>query len=343
MPLYRKILVVLLIGIIVFFASVYWFVAFQAPRLVKDRFERATGKTITIGSVRPFFPDRLICDEITISGELHIPRTLVVVDSLALLTGKLRIAEVSLLLPEIKVALPVELAAEGDIEPAKEKLANPLAEPVNAKKNVDAAINLVRIVRGVVVAQDAARTKTWVLDNVQAEIKNFPLSGVAVKTNFIVEASLARMNLPFVGHKARASGWVNWAARDMDASVQVLDESGRAGLSAVLTSRNNDCEVKGKVKLSSGQSAQSSGKKAKMVEAAVLELLSSLQTNIEANFSFRTRLDRFQVGKVNISGNITTGLHSDALSGNIVGGLKSAGSKMMEKDVVTDAVTNQTK
>ena len=71
-----------------------------------------------------------------------------------------------------------------------------------------------------------------------------------------------------------------------------------------------------------------------LLENVVLGALSSTQTDIVADFSLRTKMDRFDPDVVKLSGHITTGLNSSATSGNIVAGLKAASEELLKEPSV---------
>ncbi|MBF0386884.1 MAG: hypothetical protein HQL20_03405 [Candidatus Omnitrophica bacterium] len=347
----KRILLIVVFFLALVGALAFWFVSVQGRGLVVAELERITGKKVTLGAVQYVPPAALALKDLRIEGLARIPRAVVIPHVGALLGGRLEIASLELQSPEINISLPsaglADAVAEGsgeaisagqtlDVKPVAKAagLADPEQATVAAVSVQRAvSIDLVRVSDGTVMVQAPVTGKTWILEEVRGDLWHFAFFGaVPVKTEFVLECSLAKLNVPFVGHLGRAKGWVNWAARDMDAKVEALDGEGRVGLFAVLTSRANDCEVKGRALLSSRQTAQATAKKSKMIEATVLDLLGSLKTDIAAGFSFRTLLDRFEIGKVSITGNITTGLQSEEISGNIVGSLKAAGAKLLEKD-----------
>ena len=325
----KKLFLVFLILLLVTCAWAFWFVASHGRGLIVTELERATGKKVSLGSARPVFPAGLLLEDVRIDGLARVPKAFIVADARALLDGRLQIASVELYSPEINIHLTAPAVA-----PQPEVLPSAPSQGKNKVLSGKPAtvIGRVKVHGGVVMVQAPSTGKTWILEDVQADLRSFSLDAAFVKTDFFISASLARMNMPFVGHLVKARGWVNWAARDMDADVEAVDVGGRVGLSAVLKSRANNCEVKGRAHLSSSQPTQASGKKSKMIESTMLDLLSSLKTDIAVDFSFRTPLDRFDVGKVSIAGNITTGLQSEEISGNIVGSLKAAGQKFLQKD-----------
>ncbi len=332
MTVLKKIVFVLVIILIVGSAAVLVFIASQGRSLVTAELEHLTGRKVSLDTIRPIFPGSIQLEGVKVEGLAVVPKAVIAADMGELLHRRLKIRSIELEAPQINIDLVSFAALEKQGVSANGSTDKVGKVVMPARKHV-AYIDRVKVRGGTVVVQAASTGKTWILDNVGADLKDFPMYGVSGRFDFNVTASLAKMNVPFLGHAVKAVGWTNWAARDMDAALEAVDVNGRVGLSAVLKSRANDCEVKGRAHLSGDQSAQASGKSSKMVESTMLNLLSSLKTDIEADFSFRTLLDRFDIGKVSLSGNITTGLQSDELSGNIVGSLKAAGANMLNKTV----------
>ncbi|MBF0593873.1 MAG: hypothetical protein HQL22_02775 [Candidatus Omnitrophica bacterium] len=323
----RQILIAVLVLLLVAAGAAFSLVVMKGRAFVAAELSRAVGKKVSVRVVRAVFPSSLILKDVRIDGLASVSRILVKIELRSLFGRHWRIASVELISPEINIGLSAPVPAA--TSPAVAPLSSPdKAVPVVLAPSVR-QIGRIVFRDGTLMVQAPSTGKTWILKNVTADLKNVPLDGLSAKTEFLVSTSLEKMNMPFVGHLARARGWVNWAARDMEANVEAVDEAGRIGLSAVITARANAAEVKGRVRLLASQPAQASGKRPKMIEGAVLDLLSSMQTGIDAEFSFHTPLDRPEVSKVFISGNITTGLHSEEISGNIVGSLKAAGAKLL--------------
>ena len=334
--LVKRICITLLLFIVFSFVAAFALLVLNGRSLVTAEFERVAGKKVSLGKVHAVFPSKLVLEDLRIEGLAKIPRAVIVANTRAVLSGRLSIVFIELDSPEINIDLSglssgkvMELPGARVVTVKalgiQEKYLAVIFKPSNG-------IERIKVNGAVVMVQAPVTGKTWIFENVQADLRHFFLNSAGVKTDFILSASLARMNMPFVGHLARAHGKVNWPAKDMEASVEVSDEAGHTGFSAVVKSVANDCEVKGRVRLTSSQRVQASGKKPQMIEATVLDLLGSLKSDIEASFSFHTPLDKIDVGKVNISGNIITGLQSDEISGNIVGSLKAAGAKFMDKE-----------
>ena len=140
------------------------------------------------------------------------------------------------------------------------------------------------------------------------------------------------MDIPFIGTAVTVDGWADWAGRNMDARLTVAHADGRRGLAMTLVSRANVLNVSGRVVLIRDQLEHASGKRARLAETTVLGALAATGTDIDAGFSFQTAMDRVDPGRIKIEGAITTELHSEELSSNIVGNLKAAGKKFLKID-----------
>jgi hypothetical protein len=205
------------------------------------------------------------------------------------------------------------------------------AQEVVASKNV--ILSRVIVYDGVlkiVTKNEAGVAREYVVDQVQLRARNVPLTDTSARTEFFLTSSLVKLDVPFVGNFLKGSGSLNWAAKDMDAVVQVMDDSGRVGLDAKIISRENDMTVSGNVTLAGSQEPQATGKKSGMVENVVLDLMLATNTDVAMGFSFKTKMNAVEIGTVSLSGHITTGLNSSGTSGSIVAGLKAAGEVLLK-------------
>ncbi len=318
-------------GIVVFClvlvtGAAYAYLSLNARRIFNTHISSLTRRHIEARVVRAEFPARLVVEGLSIDGLLTCERALAAVDIFSLLGRDVRIGTLELNAPvliwEQKLATP-----EGETS-GFSKTASPKAAP---SKNVILSQLLIHDgILKVVMEKAAGGMHEYVVDRIELRARNVALTDTPARTEFFVTASLVKLNVPFVGHFLKANGWLNWAAKDMDASAQVIDDNGKSGLDAKIFSRQNDMAVSGNVLFSGGQEPQAMGKKAGMVENVVLNLLMSTHSDIDMGFSFKTKMDHVDIGNVNLSGNITTGLNSSATSGNIVAGLKAAGEELLK-------------
>ncbi len=302
----------------------YAYLSLNARRIFNSQIGSLTQSRVQARVVRAQFPAGLLVEGLSIEGLLTCERARASVDVASLLGRDIRISTLELMRPVLTweraavqalTLVPVPGVALQDV----------------SKKNVILAQLLVHDgILKVVTRNDAGVPQEYVVDRIQLRARNVPLTDTPVRTEFFMTGSLVKLDVPFIGNFLKAGGWLNWAAKDMDATAQVMDDNGRVGLDANLASRQNDMTVFGNVILAGAQEPQATGKKSGMVENVVLNMMMSTNTDVEMGFSFRTKMGHVDIGTVNLSGHITTGLNSQATSGNIVAGLKAASEELFK-------------
>lgn len=131
-----------------------------------------------------------------------------------------------------------------------------------------------------------------------------PLS--PVHTNFKFWGRLAQEKNPLSGSRVESSGWVDWVKKDMEGTLQVVDPSGHAGLTAQAVAENNDMTVTGDLKMTSLPSVAQS-KDAAVVNELISGVLSAAGVEIGAKFSFKTKMDDLQISNIAFSGKVIAG------------------------------------
>lgn len=314
--------------------SFYAYLSFNARRIFNAQVSALTQRRVEVAVVRAEFPAKLVVEGLSVAGLLTCDRVVASVDVRSLLGRDIRIGALEMVHPVLvwdrTVQTPLmEVAASGKEVPA----------PSVSGRNVLLSHLLVHDgVLKVVMKNEEGGAREYAVDRIQLRARHVSLTDTPAHTEFFVTASLERVNAPFVGRFLKASGWLNWAAKDMDAKAQVMDDNGRVGLDATLSARQNDMTVFGKVVLAGGQEPQADGKKARMIENVLLSVLAATNTDMQLDFSFKTKMDHIEIGQVGLSGHITTGLNSSATSGNIVAGLKVAVEEVSRTSENADAV-----
>lgn len=330
----KKFLLWFLLALLGLLAGIYLFLSANGRRIFNEQASSLTKRKVTVQQIAPRLPVGVELKGLTVEGLLSVRRVQVLLDPLALLRGRIRIASAELQAPVVllergadaKLALPSYAASAGPASaPGAAAVVKPSSMPV-------VVVHALSVSGGEVHLKDLASGKEWVLGNIRGTVRDIPLANYPVRTVFQVTASLEKLNVPFVGRALKTSGWVNWAAKDMDAVVQVADDQGRVGLDAKLLSRADDLRVAGQLRLSAGQSRSASSRRSSMVEDAVLGVLGALETGLEASFSFRTAMDRFEMGEVAFSGKISSGLNSGKTLGTIVDEIRTVGEELVKKD-----------
>jgi len=146
------------------------------------------------------------------------------------------------------------------------------------------------------------------LEDVQLKAKQLAFPSAPGRSEFSVSARLVKEGTPLSGSNVEGHGWVDVMKRAMEARVEVVEENGIVGLTAKAVAKDNDMNVTGEIRMHNllrGVSKQASSD-ASTVNDLVLNALSSAGVEIGAQFSFKTKMDDFQVGQVSFSGNVVT-------------------------------------
>jgi hypothetical protein len=103
-----------------------------------------------------------------------------------------------------------------------------------------------------------------------------------------------------------AVGWINWIARDMDV---ILNFSGQKGVSgkADLKSKKNDLEVSGRLEIGSVEKEpveQAQNISNEFLPEALLGVLQATQSKLGVNFSFKTKMDDFELKVLDFDGDL---------------------------------------
>ena len=139
--------------------------------------------------------------------------------------------------------------------------------------------------------------------NLKAQSVSYPLS--SVNTEVVLSADILSEDIPFTGSTVEMEGWINYPGRNMDGVVKILEPSGETSLTAHLKSKSNDMEVNGKVKigkLTSHREEEDSFESS--IEDFIFGALDASGLELDMDFSFKTKMDDFQLGAVSIAGNV---------------------------------------
>ena len=144
------------------------------------------------------------------------------------------------------------------------------------------------------------------VENIRLEAGDILIPMAPVHTNFKFWGRLAQEKNPLSGSRVESSGWVDWVKKDMEGTLQVVDPSGRAGLTAQAAAKNNDMTVTGDLKMA-GLPLAAPSKDAAAVKELISGVLSAAGVEIGAKFSFKTKMDDLQISNVAFSGKVIAG------------------------------------
>ena len=146
------------------------------------------------------------------------------------------------------------------------------------------------------------------LENVQLRADHFVYPFTSMQTDFQLSGRLAKDKSPLSGGLVKSSGWVNVAARDMEATLEVKEVDQKGGLWANLFSRANRMTVQGDLKVKNLMMKSSKHPDSQMASLndVVSGMLSSMGLEIGAKFSFETKMDQFELNNVSFTGNVSS-------------------------------------
>ena len=308
----------------------YGYLSFNARCIFDAQASALTKRRVEARFVRAEFPFGMVVEGLSVEGILECSRVRVAMDIFSLLGHATRIRMIELDSPVVVWDPAASMSGASQAQGALSGDAAATAVPGGEAFRPIILTELVIHdgVLKIVMRNAAGERRDYGVEQIRLYAQDVPLTAASVRTDFSLTASLAKMKVPFSGHLVKAQGWLNWAARDMDAAAQVMDDAGHAGLDVKFVSQHNDMKVSGTFNITGTKGSSSVNKNKKRVEDIVLGLLASTGKDIRAGFSFGTKMDDINLEAAGLSGDITTGLNSSPTSGNIVAGLDpaSAGS-----------------
>lgn len=314
------------LGMFVVAGLVWMYAKPHAVRIFNESMSAWTGQDVAIRSIYPAFPSSLVVRGLDIRGWITADKVRAEIDWPRLFRRELRARMI-----RISDVLILQGAPEEKAVPAA--LSVSLGEETSSLK-----MNGWRIfVRQVLVENGTLRIRTSSGEELRAE--NIEAYGVSVwgdgkpeRMDFSVTAMWFQPRMFSSGCSVAFSGWLDWEKRDMDARGEAQSQDGLIRMTVRALSTRNNLSINGNIVLR-GQGADpdlpgSFG----VMENVVRDVLTATETDIDADFSFETRLDRFELGPIAFKGNMTTGLNSSATSGTIVQSLRAFGEQLLKED-----------
>ena len=146
------------------------------------------------------------------------------------------------------------------------------------------------------------------VSNIQLDAKNVPLTLFSMKTEFAMFGTIVAGHLPFLGDQIGARGWLNWEKRDMDARITIEDSKSKLSFWSDINARDNDCLVKGNIRLNDQASARQEPRpQIETPDDLVMGILETTGMGVDLDFDFQTRLDSWQLSQsdIHFKGNLT--------------------------------------
>ncbi len=317
MEILKKIFLVVFLMTVVLFVGVSLYIQRNGKVLVEQRLSAALQKEVHVGKAQLLFPLGLRFDNVEIKDALTAKILRIHLGLPLFFGGQFNIAKVKLTEPvffitfsnekkviwgKINEANASQTAEVLTLEPSS---APEILSPTKIKSSKGISINYLEVKEGKVEFLDQAHNNLVEVGKINLKAMDFALPSRNMKTKFDLTALMISDNAPFAGQKMEARGMVNFVARNMDATVKVVDPGGNAGFSAHLKSLNNEMTVKGKINVRrfiAGIKTKDS--KESSLEGFLADALESSGVDIGVDFTCQTKMDNFNCDKLGMSGNV---------------------------------------
>jgi len=373
---------IVLIIFVILLSAAHVFMMFKGKTLIIRKIEQLTGRKVTIGYLTVTPPLNLEIKGLNIEGLAQVEKIYLSPSFLYLITGKIGLNKVDILRPyityeKVVVEKPVTASTEGASVSSSEKdpSASAQAKPVSLP-------DLHLILRNLIISEGKLDFIDHSVGNegIKITVKDINIKVATVSslassiTNFTIKSRIPWREGEVEG-KIEAEGWFNFAKKDMQATVKVLDIDGvyfypyysqwvdlekaridRAKLnftSNIQGLNNNvtaDCHIELTDIVRKERAPEESADKAERIADAVIDIFKAMnQGKIVLDFTIRTKMDDPHFGfgnlKSAVEDKLTASQKDDKfglddifkLPGRIIEGtLKGAGD--MTKSVIAGTV-----
>jgi len=296
MKFFKKIFIAFLIILIIGFVSLSIYVRIHGKDLLQNALSDSLGEDVQIGKLTLQFPLGLKAHDVYVKDLIQVKNIKAKFDYDALRQGQLDISSLVIVNPVIMIARPTANidGPEGEITGIPSR---PFARKIS-RLNQKLKVTLRQIIlkEGRIHYIDAAHPEySFVLNDVEFEAQLDPLAAEGKNSTFQLTSRLEKKGSQFSQSRVEGSGWFNLRRMDMDGKLKIVHSEDKVGLTANIVSRNNDMTVEGKVSYSGSLTEY------KQFEN-MTSVLPATGIKIGAKFSFATKMDDFQITKVQFSG-----------------------------------------
>jgi hypothetical protein len=290
-----------------FFVSVVLWIRVNGKAAVERRASLMLYRPVTVSEVHLAFPLVLMLKDVNVEGLLWVKEAQVHCDLLTFFGKKFRLTRVELTDPVLTLHRTEDRqiiwAGHGDGEtPVK----NAPSKTAGQGHPVEAVIEAMSVVNGQIhfpshSSEDDAFE--FSLSRVHLKAKNVPLSGQAVDVGFDFWGRIEGDTVPFAGDNLKGAGWINWPARNMDATFGVVNPRGKLDVEVNLNARNNETMVRGRLK-TRRMNLKSLGPNTESMENLLLDAIHTAGMEVNLEFSFATKMDQWELRNIDFSGNL---------------------------------------
>lgn len=326
MKKFFRIFVILVIILAILLTGGYVYLVVKGKDMVVSRLQKQLGKKVSFSSVTVAYPLTIKINGITVEDYGTIKRALFSLSLPYLLFKEVHFSRIEIIEPNIvirskkgeKITLPFLVASQTSeaVTAVPSSDAAPTEPPAlpasDVKKEQGQKFDFFARkiffrhtdLTAVETADDGEKTIFSLNDaNIEASRIAFPLKR-SVRTDFNMTGILSGFDGRLADEKLTAQGWVDLYEKDMKAKLRLLRKDEKISLDADVVSINNDMTVKGVMSLGFHNKPSAENEKAKTFEDFFMQTLESSGMDVNLNFNFKTKMDKFNVGEISISGEV---------------------------------------
>ncbi len=325
MKVFRKVFTVLVLIFAVAVAGAYVYIRVNGKALLEEALRDALKRNVRLEAVHYRFPLGINVKGIEVEGLMKAKALAAQVRLDSLFTRKLNFSSVRVAQPFIDIHQKKTLSLEasqavgaGQAPPAdapspveKGPVPSVVSAPQTASAPLSVYIGELSVDNGTLsyLEESAQREFSFVVEGVKAVARHVSFPVEPAKSDFDISGRLVKEGNPLSGSRLEATGWVNIVRKDMEGHLEIIEEDGRAGLTADAVSQNNHMRVNGHLKVSNlimGDKKKESVSDSPAVNDLVFGALAALNVEINSQFSFETKMDDFQMKNISFAGSVAS-------------------------------------
>lgn len=302
MALLRKVLGFVLVVAVVFFVSVLVYLKYQGKALMERKVSAVFQKPVSVGSVTYRFPLGVDVTGLNIEGLLFAADARVAGDLDLLAANRWGFKEVVLNDAVLTIHRSEDNTIDWHSHPSTGSEAAPAAGPrSNPYKGM---IKKLVVTQGKIIfpSHQADDPINISLAEMQLTAFNIPLTSQDGPVPFAMSGRILDGEAFSGPNQFTAEGWVNWHKRDLVADGKITKFKDRMDVILEARSQSNQLTVSGRMKSLAQKAQNVPGSSAQDVLSVIFE---EAGMTVDLNFSFTTLMDRWELRKIDFSGNLS--------------------------------------
>ena len=316
MKVIKSLFFILVLLAVVSFLGLSFYIQQNGKTLIESKLSAALNKEVSVGKARLLFPLGLRFDNVDINNVFAAKVLRIYLGIPFFVDGRLNIARVKLIEPTFFITysadnkiilgdirqLPV-LPATLKVDAPQPFVKNTTKDPVRFSQGIN--INYLKIKNGRVRILDQGRDNITDVGSINLNAMDVALPARNIKTKFDFMALVLGEYVPLAGQKISARGMINFVARDMDATVELVGSKGKSSFKAKLKATDNQMVVKGKINIGRFVSSiKTEDSKESSLEGFLVNALESSGKGMDVDFTCQTKMDNFNCDKLGLSGKV---------------------------------------